>query len=86
MNGLSGKHSEEVLKKMCEFVGVKDTDVDWEDREWFLQYSWTAETEQKFIEWLANFLIKHKYVKLGKKRALHEASKMAGDYGWRTKG
>ena len=87
MNGLSTQHSEEMLKKMCEVIGIdSEKDVDWTDREWFLQHTWTAKQEQDFIEWLAGFLIKHKYTRLGKKRALHEASKMVADYGWRTKG
>jgi len=86
MNGISTKHSEEILKKMCEYAGVKDTDVDWTDREWFTQHTWTAKQEQLFIWWLAGFLIKNKYARLGKNHALHEASKMVGDYGWKTKG
>lgn len=84
MIDISGKHSEEILKKMCEWVNADPDSVDWEDREWFLQHTWTAEQEQKFIDWVADFLIKHRYTRLGKKFARSQASMFVANYGWKT--
>lgn len=83
MSDLSIKHSEEVLKKQCEIIGVDYEKVDFKARDWFMQHSWTKEQEIEFIGWLQGYLIGHRYAT--KRSARHEAEKIVMNYGWTTK-
>ena len=89
MDEISTEHSKEILNKMCEWINIDPKTVDWTDREWFTQHTWTAEQEQKFIDWVAGFLLEKKYVRgpisrTNKKTAHHQATKIVANYGWKT--
>jgi len=62
---LSNKQFNKILKKQCDMVGT-----DWKKffgpyldgrdmpQEWFRKYAWTEEDENKFLDWLMNYLHK----------------------------
>jgi hypothetical protein len=89
MKGISEEHSVQILTKMCEMIGLSYDAVKFIKPDWFSLHTWTPEEEEEFINWLAGFLLKHKYVtgvssRKNKERARHEAQKINAMYGWRT--
>ena len=48
-------HLEVILRKMCEFVGADYSVVDSHPK-WFMDYSWTQDTEHQFSEWMCQYL------------------------------
>jgi len=83
MKDISKEHSVEILTHMCEMIGLSYDAVKFIRPDWFQLHTWTPEEENQFIDWLAEFLVKHKYVKI-KRRARHEAEKVNMQYGWKT--
>mgnify|MGYP001612031609 CR=1 FL=1 len=81
---LTTEHSEEILRKQCEWIGVDYDKVDFTKRDWYVQHTWTPEQEKGFIDWLARFLIVNDYVYARWRQAVHEAQKINGMYGWKT--
>lgn len=91
MNSLSLKHSHIVMQKLLDAVdGGKWEDFDFSKPQWFWDYEWTEEEEEKFVEWLAMFLRKHKYARAKKKyrgidEGIYKARKLVVNYGWKVK-
>lgn len=91
---LTKEHSETVLRKMFDVVGADYDSFDFDKDYWYHSYEWTEEQQNKYIEWLAEFLKKHNYAPKkgrrysysGKSKPLaeHEAYKIVVNYGWRT--
>lgn len=84
----------EILEKMCEMVGVKIEDVDFDDENWFWQYEWTIDEEKQYTDWLAEKIINDKQlrkdvfdcniqVNLGLARSL--AKMFVFNWGWKLK-
>ena len=90
---LTPKHSAIILKEMCRRVGLTGKaykDFDFTKSHWFSEYEWTEEEEDKFTDWLADFLEQHKYcpknaTKRGLRWAKYEAGKINLAMGWKTK-
>jgi len=55
-----GKHLKKVLKKMCKVIDIDFSDVNFDRLDWFMQYTWSEEQYNEFIEWLAEYLYKNK--------------------------
>ena len=87
MKSISEKDSKEILTKMCEAISLKYTDIDFNEKDWFLKYSWTIDQENEFKKWLGKFLVKKGYCWKGKYRGEdhgeHEAAKILMNYGWK---
>lgn len=81
---ISQEHSVLILEKMCAMIGLSYDAVKFIQPNWFELHTWTLEEEKEFIEWLARFLIDHKYVRPRWKQAIHEAEKINMNYGWKT--
>lgn len=83
------EHTKLILTEMCSRVGVKYEDFDFNQPDWFMKYSWTAEEEESYRVWLGKKLVEWKYVGKGKYRGqnhgYYEAGKLVFNYGWRTK-
>jgi hypothetical protein len=47
-----GKHLKHILKKMCEVINIKYSDVDFYEQDWQENYSWTVKTEREFQAWV----------------------------------
>lgn len=84
--GISKEDSKTILMTLCAYADVDYYDIDFASPDWYTQHTWTPSEEQAFIKWLAEFLIKKKYVINNKKKALHEAEKIDAQYGWKTVG
>lgn len=84
MMEISREDSILILEKMCSMIGLSYDAVKFIRPNWFELHTWTPEQENEFIGWLAEFLIKKKYVR-DKKRARHQAEKINMQYGWKTK-
>ncbi len=89
MKKITKEDSIAILRKMCEVVGLSYDAVSFMQPNWYELHTWTPEQEQESIEWLAGFLLKHKYVtgissRKNKERARHEAQKINMQYGWKT--
>ena len=86
---VSVEHSREILREMCNRIGVDIKIVDFGKKEWFLEHEWTYEEENNYRKWLGEFLTIHKYVGKGKKRGMdwgyYEAGKLLMNYGWKLK-
>ena len=80
---ISQEHSEQILEKMFNIIGLEFDKNFIKQENWYQKNTWTKEQEQEFIVWLANFLVKNKYVL--KSIAKHEAEKIVGQYGWKTR-
>jgi hypothetical protein len=48
-----------VIKHMCKMVKGDIKNIDFNNTEWYLTYSWTIETQEKFTKWLINYLYTH---------------------------
>ena len=51
-----GKHMAIVIKEMCSRADVDYDSLDLTTDDWFIEYTWTAEEEEQFINWLADYL------------------------------
>jgi hypothetical protein len=45
-----------VLSKMCTYIDIPFDDIDFEQRDWYLQHEWTEENQNDFVDWLTNQL------------------------------
>ena len=57
------KNLEKVMKKMCQFVGADFAKMDFKKTNWFHDYSWTEEQENKFTHWMIGFMLDNKDVR-----------------------
>jgi len=49
-------HLRIILQKMFENTSIEYSDEYVQSDNWYLDYQWTKEQEQEFINWLANYL------------------------------
>lgn len=90
MTELTKEHTEDILREMCRRIRATLEEIDTTKADWFMEYTWTSMEERDFINWLAEFFEKNKYVRKQKRssgvtQAQHEAMKFDMQYGWRTK-
>lgn len=86
------EHIQEVLSKMCEMVGTKIEDIDFNDEEWYYTHTWTDNQQEEFKKWLVDYLHKkHSARKLltmvrtkDKKLLEKAASSFIFNYGWKV--
>ena len=56
---------------------------------WYWRFTWTQAEQDKFRDWLADFLYIHKYADKrkyrGNPRNVHQANKIVANYGWKIK-
>ena len=76
-----GVDTKEALTKMCEVIGVKYDDIDFESPEWYMKHSWTMKQENEFKEWLDSKL---KSTESAKMRAIKVGCFLM-NYGWKIK-
>ncbi len=83
-----------IICKMCTIVGADRKTIDIKKDHWYKEYSWTAEQEQNFTQWLADYLFKdikaRKAImtyswKKNKNYCLEIAELFVAWYGWKTK-
>lgn len=72
----------EILEHMCWIIDVNYEHVDFDNRQWFIQHSWTTAQQDEFHEWLTKYLMR----KRGWSRMLaeKEATWFVFDFGWRV--
>ena len=83
----------EILKKMCEYVGADYDKIDFKKKLWFMEYEWSEEQEQEFIDWLTDYLYKNTeprqhmmaFPMKNKKQCQLAANEFVSNYGWKTK-
>lgn len=86
---ITPESTEEILQEMCKRVGADYDSMNFEDPKWFQKYEWTKEEEESFRLWLADYLLKNKYVRpgiyRGQKNPYYQAGKLVFTYGWKYK-
>jgi hypothetical protein len=79
------------MTKMFKMVGQKYTYEYTKQPMWFLEHEWSEEEEEKFHEWLINFLLKTKgkditrFEVYSRKHATRAANEIVANYGWKLK-
>ena len=77
---------------MATFVGLPNADnIDTKKDDWYLEYSWDEETQDKFKEWLVDYLkdkkasrsISNSYSN-SKERRIKLANEFILMYGWKS--
>ena len=84
---------EKVMKKMCQMVGADFTKMDFKKSNWFWDYEWSEKKEQKFMDWLAKFMLDDKDTRLefmafpskNKKEIGRFVSQFCMNYSWKIK-
>lgn len=80
-----------VLGEMCSRVGAKYEDIDFSKPKWYMEYSWDAETQTSFIDWMTDYLYKTSQARneilnnpiKNKKHIRKAVSEFVFNYGWR---
>jgi len=54
--GEINKQLDAILTKMCELVNVDYSSIDITTKDWFMEHSWSKETESEFKKWLVGYL------------------------------
>lgn len=49
-------HMRVILEEMCSRVGARIYDIDFSTIDWFKSFSWKRSEENKFIDWLTDYL------------------------------
>jgi hypothetical protein len=80
-----------VLTMMCEAVGVKLEDIDFNNPEWYMEHEWTEEQQEEFREKLLQKITKNpkEYEDVIPPRYSNNSRKMQVElfilsYGWKT--
>lgn len=81
----------EALDEMCRVVGSKPSSIDWDDQNWFLTRSWTAEQEETYVKWMTDWLVDNKearesllaHPRRNRSHCHKAAREFAWTYGWR---
>jgi len=79
-------HTTQVLKEMCKRVGADYDTIDFSQDGWYLDHEWTIDEEKDFINWLADKMVKWKYVSkkgFGKYTPKYQAEKAIWGYSWK---
>ena len=87
------KYLKEILKKQCQIVKADYNKMNFKKENWFLDYEWTEIEQDKFIDWLVEYMKKNKEARNSlmsipstNKRFLEKfANGFVLNYGWRTK-
>lgn len=87
------KHTNIIVRNMCEVAGVDFKYMDFTKKDWFLKHEWTLEQEKKFENWMVDYLYKNKkareeimMVPLKNKSHIKKVVRWFLFYcGWRTK-
>lgn len=45
-----------IIEKMCEFIGKKPDDIDFDKVDWYNDYEWNQEKQDEFKHWMIGFL------------------------------
>jgi len=53
------KHLEHIIKTMCMYANVDYDKLNVDDTFWFDTYSWLPETQDKFRNWLIEYMIEN---------------------------
>ena len=71
-----------MVKEMFNVVGAKDvyTYEYTQQPDWFLQYEWTIDQQNSYIDWLVADL---RSMKITKRDSINFASKFVWNYGWK---
>jgi len=82
---------EKVLTMMCEIIGVKYEDIDFDYEEWYMQYDWTKEQQDQFKQDLYQAItdspkfFEDLFASKGSKRLLKaQIEFFIMSYGWKT--
>ena len=90
MNKKFDKHLVKVLKKMCSMVGANFEKINFKKEGWFRSYSWSEDKENKFKEWMIDYLKENKEARnslmerpTSTKRSLEKVvDEFLFNYGW----
>ncbi len=82
-----------IMKEMCKRVGADFNKMNFKKQDWFLEYSWTKENEEKFKKWLMNFLYKNRkareeileFPSKNKNKLKNAINMFLFSYGWKLK-
>ena len=86
------KGLEIILREMCRRVGADFEKINFKEKGWFKNYSWSIDSEKAFKEWLITSLLENKETrkallgttaKLTKRKAKDAAAFFVFNYGWR---
>lgn len=88
------KNIQEILNKMCEFVGANIEDVDFNNQQWYWTHSWDEKTQNEFIDWLVEYLKKNndarnnimRFPRKNSKQIRKVAEWFVFNYGWKIEG
>jgi len=50
------KHTEKIIRKMCNVVGADINKIDFTKPDWYTKYKWSEEEQEKFTTWLSEYL------------------------------
>jgi hypothetical protein len=73
-----------VLKELCKRVGANYNKIRFSDPEWYYGFTWSEKEQEKFCEWLIQYIIKQKIV-TNEKIAERKARMFIFNYGWQVK-
>jgi hypothetical protein len=87
-----GPHTQVVLREMCSVVGADPTKIDFGSNDWFWEYAWTKEQEQKFTKFVTDYLYNNtaarreimQWPRKTKKNCESAAKYFVWNYGWKT--
>lgn len=57
---LNNKHLQEVLVEMCSRVDADPSTIDVKEEDWYLKYTWTAQEQESFADWLGDYVLTNK--------------------------
>uniref|UniRef100_A0A6M3JHG0 Uncharacterized protein n=1 Tax=viral metagenome TaxID=1070528 RepID=A0A6M3JHG0_9ZZZZ len=85
------KHLKIILTKMCKDVGADYTKINFKKKNWYWDYEWTTNKEQKFKLWLINYIKNNKEARnylmsissTNKKFLEKFANEFIMNYGWK---
>jgi hypothetical protein len=88
------KHTLFIFHQMCREIRVSCKKIDFNKTEWYLKHSWTNYKQNKFINWLTNYLFNNKEARQeivaspsrkSKKFLRKVATEFILVYGWKIK-
>jgi hypothetical protein len=86
-------HLENIFAVQCRLVGADYNSVDRTKEDWYLEYQWDEETEDKFKAWFVEYIHKIKQAQrelynrshMNKKDCESAAAMFLLSYGWKMK-
>jgi hypothetical protein len=85
-------HLETIIANMCRVVGADYTSIDTSGEQWYTRYSWDKQTEDRFKNWLADYIHKipsaqrelYNRSYMRKKDCVDAANMFIFNYGWKN--